>query len=269
MSFNNKGMSLLEVIIALGLFATVMAAVIETAISMKNVTDQYGTLVDMEQEGREIMEQITRDLSRSGSDTIDGNSFPRTSAVGDYGSSIRFLRLYAPSPSNGSPGVHAYNFDEEVTPMTEWAQPKQVAHGLLVNPGYTINNTQPLISTVWEPVKNANLADPYPPVTYQSNDTYGTMRIYKYEPVVNNNGQATLRLSYSENGGTTFPEANIVRDIGRHVYFIHFSKPGNNSRIDVKLILRNYDAVREQRDGIKTTEKAHAERTFQTSIRIR
>src|ERR1043165_3685350 len=92
---SRTAMSLLEVVVAMTLFATLMVALIETAVNVKGVTEQDEELLELEREGPAIIATVSEDLGNSG--WFD-NGVVRLPAVTTplpttFGNSVRFLRI--------------------------------------------------------------------------------------------------------------------------------------------------------------------------------
>jgi prepilin-type N-terminal cleavage/methylation domain-containing protein len=239
------GFTLLEVIIAVALFSTLLVAVIETSIGILNYTDQHQRLLELEEEGRQILKQMSADLSNSGPYVEPGNlSYPLATPINKntnpYGNSIRFLRINSTS-SSADNGVELFNFSDPITTMSKWATPSNTIKGLVVNPNYSLNAGE-LVSPIWE--KNSTFQNqassssiPY----WTANRNLSNLRIYSYEVVpLPNLAYGTLQRKYSVDGGITYQKDTSIPDLGRgHVYSFVIEPAAQGVRLHLELISQN------------------------------
>jgi prepilin-type N-terminal cleavage/methylation domain-containing protein len=259
--------TLLELIIALAIFAVVMAMVIETSTSISSYAHQHDDLLTLEEEGRMIMRQVTWDLSQTTWGPETATSYPvvnrasRPIPSGSYGDEIQFLRVRSVMNIAQANGFEPIIFSNaNFTPFREWKTPKSSIPGLVLNLDYApYVDEEPLVGVVFEP---ANLTDT---VDYESNRLTTNLAIYRYKPFANPiTGQATLRREKSINNGITWGSR---QDFGQHVYQFEVAEITDPSerpqQLTVTLLLRHYGKNR------ISSASPFLERKFESVITMR
>lgn len=232
------GLSLVEMMIALALFSALMVAVVETAISVRGFSGQHEDIIDLEQEGRTILNQVTTDLSNSGWFSSNNGSvtYPNitTAAPVTFGNEIRFLRVRAVAPGSTDLGIAHLDFSLPISRMDEWKTPVNAVTGLVADEDFVNNGPTRLVTPVWEPI-SSRVSDP---LSYDENSDPTLLRAYRYRVIPSTSGRGTLRREFRE--GTTGPwqQDTSLGDLGQHIFsFVVAYQPGSQ-RVRISLELR-------------------------------
>ena len=261
---NNKGMSLLEVTIGMALFSILMVLVIETTLSIRDFSANYEENIDLEEEGRRIINQVTADFSNSAWFNDGTNVFPfASSGISEitYGNSVQFLRLRSNGSDRSQVGIASFDFKTPSSRMSEWKTPSSIVPGLVVDENYSLlNGTGPLVSQVWEPIARRRGF----PADFIQNKQLSNLRIYQYivgSPPNNSLGRGVLKRKWSDTGvNGTFNDDESIGELGRHIHWFIIQPDPGTQRIRLFLELRGP----EQQSG-----KAVAVRRFSTIITMR
>jgi prepilin-type N-terminal cleavage/methylation domain-containing protein len=259
--------SLMEVIIAIALFATLLVGVLEAALSVRQFADQHEALLDLEQEGRLILSQVTSDLSNSGWLKTDSGTvlYPVVSPplvnglpVIDpeflpFGNQVEFLRI---NSSHGATGSDWCDFSTPTTPMDQWKTPDNAIPELVSDPDYTTQVGRRLVTPVWETTSSNSTAQ----LTYENNQIVSNLRVYVYQAELSpsGSGRGTLRRYYRDGGVGALVRDPRLGDLGSHIYSFLVTPVNGTQRIQVTLELRN-----------DVPGKARAVRTFIANIAMR
>lgn len=236
-------LSLLEMMIALVLFSTLMIAVVETAISVRGFSGQHEDLIDLEQEGRTILNQVTSDLSNSGWFNQGGVPYPNITPVlpkndpdYNFGNEIRFLRIRAVPPGSTALGIAHLDFSRPISRMDEWKTPLNTVPGLVADPDFVTYGPTRLATPVWEPIGTL-VNQSNPALSYDDNLDPTKLRFYRYRVVASPSGRGTLWREFRE--GTTGPWQfdESLGEIGRHIYSFEVEQP-RNQQVRISLELR-------------------------------
>lgn len=249
----NHGLTLVELIIAMVLFATVMVAVLESSLSIQDTTKQHEDLIDLEREGRAILSQLTLDFSNSGWFPLGGGRFlPEASAFSSatFGNTVDFLRI-----GKGSTNDRAvFDLSAACTPMSEWKTPTTVIPGLVADELFLNNGPSRLVTPVWRPITD-KATDP---LSFADNSELANLALYRYQVMPNDGGRGSL-WRYCRQGSTApwtvDPE---FQPLGRHIYELRITPVLNTQRLQISLELRK-----------ETPDKARAIRHFVTVVAMR
>lgn len=232
-------MSLMEVVISIVIFATLLVAVLETALSVRRFTDQHENLLDLEQEGRQILDQLTGDLSNT-TWMRTGLTYPKVVAD-DFGTTIEFLRIRGVSPGSTDSGIARFDFSAPAARMQEWKEPLKLSAvpGLVVNESFRTNGPTNLAGPAWETAgtKGETVVDRNRPLSFSDNNKIENLRIYVYRVELCASGRGTLRRFYREGvaNGPLIRDSEL-NDLGRNIYSLTARLTGQ--RIIVSLELR-------------------------------
>lgn len=255
-------LSLMEVVISIALFATLLVAVLETALAVRSVTDQHENLLDLDLEGHQILAQVTRDLSNTTwLDPLPTGRYPLV--VPDaFGMGIEFMRIRSATPGTQDSGIAQLDFSRPAARMQDWKVPNALSpvNGLVADENY-VTNVGRLVMPVWETTAARNADN----LTFAENRTVDNLRIYVYrvEPTIS--GRGTLRRYYREGD----PAGALVRDatlgdLGRNIY--SFSAVPRGQSITLILELRRNPPGAPPPPGTPVTPQVSR---FQTSIAMR
>lgn len=255
-------LTLMEVIISIGLFATLLVAVLETAMAVRSVTDQHENLLDLDQEGRQILAQVTRDLSNTTwLHPVGGGRYPIT-VPNDFGTGIEFMRIRSAQPGSLGSGIAQVDFSQRTAAMQDWKVPNLLSpvSGLVVNENY-VTNVGNLVMPVWETTAARSANN----LTFEQNRTVDNLRIYVYRVEPTARGRGTLRRYYREGD----PDGALVRDptlgdVGSNIFA--FSAVPSGQSITVILELRRNPPGPPPPPGTAVTPQVSR---FQTSIAMR
>ena len=263
----NKGMSLLEVTIGMSLFSILMVLVIETTLSIRDFSANYEESIELEEEGRRIIKQVTADFSNSA--WYNGADFPKaTPTISGYGNSVKFLRLRSNGSDTSQVGIAPFDFKTRTSRMSEWKTPSSTVPGLVVNGGVNggmvLNSIPPRplpleISPTWEPI----LSKRGTPLDIDGNKLLSNLRQYQYvveSPANNSIGRGVLKRKYSDDVGVTWHDDTSIGDLGRHIHWFIIQPDPTTQRVRLFLELRGP----EQQSG-----KAVSVRSFSTIIAMR
>lgn len=231
-------LSLLEMMIALALFTTLMVVVVETAISVRGFSGQHEDIIDLEQEGRTILNQVTTDLSNSGWFSYNNGSvaYPAITAVSDvtFGNEVRFLRIRAVAPGSADLGIAHLDFSAPVSRMEEWKTPLNTVTGLVADEDFVNNGPTRLVTPVWEPI-SSRLSDP---LSYDENSNPTLLRAYRYRVIPSTSGRGTLRREFRDGTTGMWQHDTSLGDLGQHIFsFVVAYQPGSQ-RVRISLELR-------------------------------
>jgi prepilin-type N-terminal cleavage/methylation domain-containing protein len=266
----NKGMSLLEVTIGMALFSILMVLVIETTLSIRDFSANYEESIELEEEGRRIIKQVTADFSNSAWYNNGGDVFPdatRTISALTYGNSVKFLRIRSNGSDTLQVGIAPFDFNTRTSRMSEWKTPSSTVPGLVVNEGYVPDSNPPIplplqVSQTWEPKAGSRSE----PLSFDENNSLSNLRVYRYwvDPANNSIGRGVLKRQYTDTYSTTgdsgFQDDDSLGDLGRHIHWFIIQPDQNTQRVRLFLELRGP----EQQSG-----KAVAVRRFSTIIAMR
>jgi prepilin-type N-terminal cleavage/methylation domain-containing protein len=230
------GLSLVEMMIALALFTALMVAVVETAISVRGFSGQHEDIIDLEQEGRTILNQVTADLSNSGWFNNGSVTYPNITAVSDltFGNEVRFLRIRAVAPGSTELGIAHLDFSVPISRMEEWKTPLNAVTGLVADEEFVNNGPTRLVTPVWEPI-SSRISDP---LSYAENSDPTLLRAYRYRVIPSPSGRGTLRREFREGTTGTWQQDTSLGDLGQHIFsFVVAYQPGSQ-RVRISLELR-------------------------------
>jgi hypothetical protein len=233
---SRRALSLVEVMIALVLFSALMIAVIETAINVRGFSDQHEDLLELEQEGRAIINQVTNDLSNSGWFSAAGiDTLPHITTPSDatFGNEVWFLRIRAVGPTSSATGIAHFDFNTPSARMDEWKTPLNTVAGLVADENFVNNGPTRLVTPVWEPTAS-HINDA---LSYDDNHDPEKLRIYCYRVEPAASGRGTLRRYYREGWSSPWQLDAAVGDIGSHIYSFVVEQP-RNQRVRLSLELR-------------------------------
>ncbi len=226
-------LTLIEVVISIAILATLLVAVIEASLSVRSFTDQHENLLDLEMEGRQILNQVSSDLSNT-TWFNHGTALP-VAPPDTFGNRIEFLRIRNVSPGSTATGISRVDFTRPAARMQDWKDPLLLpaVTGLVVDEDYVTNGPGTLVNPVWETTALRS-GDA---LTFDENRDLLNLRIYVYRVEPTSSGRGTLRRYYRE-GSATGP---LVRDthlgdLGRNVY--SFSARVEGQRVILALELR-------------------------------
>jgi prepilin-type N-terminal cleavage/methylation domain-containing protein len=256
--------SLMEVIIAIALFATLLVGVLETALSVRQFTDQHEALLDLEQEGRLILSQITSDLSNSGWLKTDPgqvvlypvifpplvNGLPVVDPV-LFGNRVEFLRI---NSANGVAGSDWIDFSTPTTPMDRWETPNNAIPELVSDPDYTTQVGRRLVTPAWETTSAYSTQQ----LSYVNNQDVSKLRIYVFQVDPSPSGRGTLHRYYREGAGGALIRDPRLGDLGSHIFSLLVRPVNGTQRLQIMLELRN-----------DVPGKARAIRTFIANVAMR
>jgi type II secretory pathway pseudopilin PulG len=278
-------LTLLEVIISIALFATLMVAVIESTISTQSYFNFHERVDDLESEGRTILRQISSDLSNS--TWFNSNELPvvkkETLPFKDLNGvernyrvdQLMFLKLRTERSVDPDPNtlrVERVSFKDAPTPLDQYATAPAI-YSLVLNDAF-INGNDNFVSAVWE-AKDAGLS-------FADNSTRDKLRHFRYMIGVNpSTGLGELRRQYvnglpdssqwwqSTNWLPTFADTDATARWGSHIVSLEFTtwddvdtngkRLVNRNQIGVKLVLQSYGSNR----------SASTTREFSTTIAMR
>jgi hypothetical protein len=230
------GLSLLEMMIAVVLFSTLMIVVTETAIGVRGFTGQHDDLLDLEREGRAILQEVVRDLSNSGRFSASGISdLPHVTPpdAATFGNEIWFLRIRAVAPGSAKLGIDQLDFTTAISRMDEWKTPRNTVPGLVADEEFVNNGPTRLVTPVWEPI-GSRVADR---LTYAENRDPHNLRIYCYRVVPASSGRGALRRYYKEGWSAPWQLDDSLGEVGSHI-FSFVVEPPVNQRVRISLELR-------------------------------
>lgn len=229
-------LSLLEMMIAVTLFAALMIAVTETAISVRGFASQHEDLIELEQEGRTILRQVVADLSNSGRFSASGiNNLPYVTTPSDatFGNEVWFLRIRSVPSSSSAVGVAHIDFRARISAMDEWKTPRNAVPGLIADEDFVNNGPTRLVTPVWEPI--GSRVDQ--PLTYDDNANPQNLRIYCYRVEPSASGRGALRRYFREGASAPWQLDTTLGDLGTHIYSF-VVEPPVNQRVRISLELR-------------------------------
>ena len=200
------GTTLLEMIIALGIFTTLLVGIMQTYIASRNYTEADTISNDLELEGIRIMAELTNDLSNSAwfgqAPSIDPNNnkpapmsdspvtFPNVGkgnlgkGTTNWGDQLDFVKIrskagtyLSPNQMKGGASAARINFlGTEARPLDDFINADTLLT-LVVNPNYVAGSTEEPF--VW-PVFESAVA----PLTYSENASFSnpaySPRLYRY-----------------------------------------------------------------------------------------
>ena len=238
---SRTAMSLLEVVIAMTLFAALMVALIETAVSVKGVTEQHEELLELEREGRTIIARVSEDLGNSG--WFD-NGVVRLPAIvpppplpappNSFGNPVRFLRIRSVPATQNSVGISRFDFSAPVTAMQDWKTPTTVIPGLVADGAFDNNGSGRLVMPVWEP--RGDLLDGQ--LDFDANRNPNNLRIYLYNVEPTTSGRGTLRRYIAEGNAAPYVRDADFGDLGSHIYHFDVILTQGTQRVRLSLELR-------------------------------
>jgi hypothetical protein len=280
---NRLALTLMEIIISIALFATLMVAVIESSISTQSYFNFHERVDDLETEGRTILRLISSDLSNS--TWFNSTEMPvvekATLPFKDIGGNtvtyrvdqIMFLKLRTERSLDDNPAnlqVERVTFKDAPTPMSQYAT-APVIYSLILNEDFVDNGNNNFVSAVWESSKIQSGTG----LSYADNNDRTNLRHYRYCIGVNQRtGLGEFRREFVNgmpDAANWWQSSNWQRDtaLGSHVVSLEFTlwtdvdangkRPVNRNQIGVKLIL--------QSNG--TERSASTRREFSTTIAMR
>lgn len=228
--------------IAVVLFATLMIAVVETAVSVRGFSGQHEDLIDLEQEGRKILNQVTTDLSNSGWFNNGGVIYPTITPVPvppdvGFGNEVHFLRLRAVAPGSSDLGIAHLDFTAPVSRMDEWKTPRNTVTGLVADENFQNNGPTRLVTPVWEPIASEIALEDRGALSYADNNDPTKLRTYCYRVIPAPTGRGTLRRYYREGTTGTWQHDTSLGDLGQHIYSFVVEQP-RDQRVRITLELR-------------------------------
>lgn len=259
------GFSLIEVIIAIALFTTLLIGVLEATVSIKGFADQHESLLELEQEGRQIMDQVVSDLSNSGWLKQGSTIYPVVTPAWNqptneppsdenlFGNRVEFLSI---NLSKAAAGRDWFDFSATTTAMADWRTPDNAVPELVSDPSYTTQVGKRLVMPVWEPI--ASKANDR--ISYTDNQILSNLRTYLYQvdPSPSESGRGTLHRYYREGPDAEPVLDTRIGDLGRHIYSFVVAPIADTQRVRITLELRN-----------DPPGKARAVRTFVANIAMR
>lgn len=274
-------LTLLEVVIGLALFATVMVAVIESTAAVRSYAVMHERTDDLESEGRTILRQLSADLSnaawyfdRSDPTVAAVPLLPRVVRAADpaasLGDELVFLKLRTERNVNNNPAVlqveHVNLSGAAPRRMADYAT-APVVYSLVLNEGFVDNGSMPFVSTVWESYEGG--------LTHAENQDRTRLRHYRYAVVPNpQTGRGELRRFYCnglpvDEGGSEAWVSDNDQAWGRHIASLRFdtfvtTAGTGQRRLSPNQIRVHLELRHDGQDG-----RASARRVFQATIALR
>ena len=193
-SRTRAGLSLLEVVIAMAIFAVFLVGAMEAMSSMRSLATVYERTDDQEREGRRILRTFTNDLSNSAwLFTADYDSrapaYPTVTRGGSqaYGDAIEFVKLRTERTLSNDPrGLHVerVNFADPGGKPVRFSDYHHApaVKSLVLNTTYQESRKEGVaatylndvyVATVWESGQGSQ--------TFQQNADPRGIRVYRYE----------------------------------------------------------------------------------------
>jgi hypothetical protein len=227
-------------------------------------------MIDLEQEGRTILAQVSKDLSNSGwvwnssGAIVFPKVYPAWNLQGTqptdpdnlFGNSIEFASI---NITNSIEGTDWFNFSSPYTPMADWETPRTTVPELIFDNAYTTQVGKRLVMPIWEPRQEAGGAPWKTNRDYGDNTDLTNIRTYLYQVVPSpNTGRGTLRRFYRD-GNAAAPEHDTrMHDLGMHIHSFVVTPVMNTQRIRIELELRH-----------DPPGKARVIRSFVTNVAMR
>lgn len=277
------GLTLLEVIIGMALFATMLVVVTESAMSVRSYATMHERTDDLEDEGRTILRQLSADLSNAAwfyekpSPTEQAVPvYPRVVQPADpaasFGNELVFLKLRTERNSDNTPDklqVEHVNLSSTNNPTKRMSQysTAPAVFSLVLNDAFIDNGSMTFVSAVWEASGTG--------LTYDQNQLRQNLRHYRYavepHPV---SGRGELRRFYvngkpPEDGGTDPWVREESQAWGRHVDYLTIDTAlttvaSGQRRLSPNQIRIKLELLADAKDGV-----APVRRTFYTTIALR
>lgn len=200
-----RGMTMVEVIIALTLFSVVMVAVLQTMLSTTNYVEFDAARTDLETESMQFQNGVTNDMAnaawfyrfnpledRSYTDPITKARVPMYPFVSTDRGSIEFLKLRSSLTVANAPAEERYSFTNFRSPTTQPVDFSKYVDAvptslMVMNPDY-ISDPQWFVASAWESNRIG--------LTFDENQDPELLRHYLYVVEADQTGTRNLVRKY-------------------------------------------------------------------------